>query len=93
MEEFKKRDMTWISIAREAYKAQKLRKEYEELEKKLLDKLKEQSEHTNSFGGGFKFACIERSGSIDYKAIEILKTIDLEQYRREPVKSWKLFKE
>jgi hypothetical protein len=93
MEDFIKRDSLWINVAREAYKAQKLRKQYEELEKKLLEQLKEVSENKSSFGGGFKFQCIERKGSIDYGSIEMLKTINLEQYRRDSTQSWKLFKE
>jgi len=92
MEDFIKRDKLWINIAREAYKAKMLRKQYEDMEAELLAKLKEVSQDKSSIGGGFKFQCVERKGSIDYSSIELLKTIDLEPYRRDSTKSWKLEK-
>jgi len=41
-------------------------------------------------GKGVKLAEIERKGSIDYTAIEILKSIDLEKYRKTGSKFWKI---
>jgi len=91
--EFIKQSKAWENIAREAYKAQKLRKEYEELEKKLLAELKELSANENSEFGQFRFQKIERKGSIDYAAIPILKEMDLEPFRRAgTIVAWKLFK-
>jgi len=91
--EFLKKDKEWEVVAREAYKAQKRRKEYEEIEKKLLAQLKELSENQNCEGSGFRFQRIDRRGSVDYAAIPELKLIDLEQYRRDGIiSSWKLFK-
>jgi len=90
---FIEKDKTWESVAREAYKAQKMRKEYEDLEKRLLDDLKALSNNENSEFGQFRFQKIERKGSINYAAIPLLKEIDLEPYRRqEPIVAWKLFK-
>lgn len=91
--EFIKQSKAWENVAKEAYKAQKKRKEYEELEKKLLEQLKEVSSNECSEYGEFRFQKIERKGSIDYSIIPGLRCVDLEQYRQqEPTICWKLFK-
>lgn len=92
MKQFKRRRDLWISIAEETYKAQQFKKKYAEIEKDLLTKLKEKSEHHSSIGGEFKFELTESKGTIKYKDIEILKTIDLEQYRGSSIDRWKLSK-
>lgn len=87
-----KQNAQWISVAREAYKAQQLRKEYDKIEKKLKEKLKALSDFENSCGGGFEFKKIVRQGSIAYKEIPELKHIDLELYRKDNTESWVLKK-
>ena len=83
-------DDIWIKVADEAFEAQKMRKYYEKLEDALLEKLKRLSNNQNSFGSIYRFSQYERSGTIDYKAIPELQTVDLELYRKAPVISWKL---
>jgi len=90
---FIKRDKLWESVAKEAYKAQKKRKEYEEMERELLSKLKQLSSEQSSEAGGFRFQRIERKGAVKYSAIPALQNINLDEYRSEtPVVSWKLFR-
>lgn len=53
-------------------------------------KLIEMCEGKNSKGCGVKVSHIVRPGSIDYNDIEELKTVDLNKYRKDPIKYWKI---
>jgi len=87
-----KRKEKWADLAHEAFEASKKRKYFADVEKRLLEKLKEASENKNSSGGDFMFIKYERQGSVDYKKIPALKDINLDIYRKEDVTSWKLSK-
>jgi hypothetical protein len=89
----KNRDECWIKLAQQTYEIQKMRKELEEKEDKLVQLLKNKSEDTSSRGGGYLFERIERKGSVQYTKIELLKQIDLELYRGAPSCAWKLTRE
>lgn len=89
---FIKRDQLWESIAKEAYKAKQYRQKYEELEKELLDKLKDLSEDMSAEGKGFRFQKIERKGGVDYSSIPQLQGVDLDPFRKGVSYCWKLFK-
>lgn len=80
------RDNEWVALAEEAFKVSNLRKQIDLQEKELMERLKILSEDTNSSGGGFYYTISESKGSIDYKSIPALKTIDLEPYRNSPTK-------
>ena len=85
-------DKEWIAIAREAFELSQQRKYYAAKEKELLDNLKALSDYKNAVGGEYMFIGIERKGTVNYSVIPQLQTIDLEEYRKEPVVSWKLSK-
>ena len=87
-----KRGHEWIEVARELYEVQMLLKQYAAQEKKLKAHLQEMSEHKNAIGGGYKFTCIERNGTVNYKLIPELKEVDLDQYRGPGSESWQLRK-
>lgn len=80
----------WITIAQEAYAIQSVRMEYEKQEKKLFECLRQLQKTTLCQGGGFIYECTTRKGSVDYGSIPMLSHINLEQYRKEDVKTWKL---
>jgi putative phage-type endonuclease len=64
-----------------------------ELEKKLQvseNRLFFLSNGKNCEGNGVRIRQIVRKGNIDYLAIPQLKDLDLEQYRKEPSKYWKI---
>ena len=86
------RSHEWIAIARDLYEAKIMAKEIERKEKELEEKLKLLSDVVSSKGGDYVYSLSERLGSIQYKDIEILKSMDLEKYRSEPVSIWKLLK-
>lgn len=44
----------------------------------------------STVAAGYKAQWIERKGSVDYNKIEVLKTIDLEKYRKTPIKVFDL---
>lgn len=61
-----------------------------EQERKAAETLREICGNDSQEFEGYKYQRIERLGSIQYKDIPELKSIDLEQYRGNPVTSWKL---
>jgi hypothetical protein len=91
--EIQKRDRSWITIARELWKIRKQRKELENQESVLLEKLKQASQGMASCGGGYRFTFIIRKGTINYSAIPELVTVNLEMYRNTQSVIWKLEKE
>lgn len=62
----------------------------ERKEKEYREKLIALSNNQNSKGCGVKLTKVITKGRIDYSKIELLKDIDLEQYRGKPVESWRI---
>ena len=83
-------DKQWVSIAQHLYNTQQQRKELEKIEKELSQKLQALTETDYKSLGGITYSYSLRTGAIDYSAIPILKTIDLEPYRKQSIKTWKL---
>lgn len=79
-------------LAREAYEINKQRKELEKREKLLMEQLKQKAKYENYATEMFALTYTERKGAVEYSKIEVLKKINLDEYRKEPVKSWKLNK-
>lgn len=90
---FIERSADWIDIAHKLALAQKHRKDAERMEGIWSSMLKALSEGQSSRGGQFKYEKIIRKGSIAYKDIPILQTIDLEPYRGPEAEMWKLIVE
>lgn len=77
-------DIEW-KMAVESYKLAKQEKEAKEKEeKKYKDVIIQLADGKSTKGYGVSIAKIVRKGNIDYSAIEELKSIDLEKYRKEP---------
>lgn len=87
---FVKQDEKWAAKAKEVFDLQQQRKLWEEKEAMALTELKEMTGDLNSFGGGYKYECSIRMGSIDYKAIPQLKGVNVDLYRKPTVAIWKL---
>lgn len=88
----KERNGIWSETAQELFEIQSFRKFYEKKEKEVTERLKYLSEGESSRDNIFAYIKEYRNGSIDYGAIELLKTIDVEQYRKAPIQTWKLAK-
>lgn len=85
-------ELDWIELASEAYKLKLKRKQIEDKERELLDKLKLLSHEQTCAGGGYLFAKEIRKGSIEYSLVPQLKGVNLEAYRKDDVVYFKLSK-
>lgn len=63
---------------------------FQEIREDIKERLIEACNGANSIIGNLRISRIERKGNIDYEKIELLKTLDLEQYRKPPSVSWRL---
>ena len=83
-------DEAWEQCAKKYLKVQedigRLEVDQENLRKQLIFL----SGHVNSRGGGLSLCQVRRKGSVDYSKIELLKQIDLEQYRKPETTSWRI---
>lgn len=81
---------TFIAKARILYKVQQDLKKLTAECDQLKDELKKLTNDEGARAGGFHWTYDVRKGTIDYGKIPELKTINLEQYRKEETKAWKL---
>jgi len=79
-----------VALAQEAFNAKEMRKKYEDLEKQLIDKLKDACGYKDFIEGGYVFQKSYRQGSVDYAALLKDFKIDVAPYRKEEVEMWKL---
>jgi hypothetical protein len=86
------RDSKWAEKAQSVFVLQGMRKELERQEAELIAELKAMTDGVSSKANGFAYSRSERKGSVDYEKIEVLKTINLELYRKPTIEIWKLIK-
>lgn len=70
--------------------AKKMRETWEKEEEQYRQKLIEKAQGRSCHGGGVRISRYFRKGNVDYKAIPMLKEIDLEMYRKPPIESWRV---
>lgn len=80
----------WLETAKNLYNLQLQRRSIEKQEELLAAQLKELSGNEEKQVDGIKYSYSLRIGSVDYAKIPELTGVDLNKYRKEPVKSWKL---
>ena len=85
-----KRDNNWVAVARQLQDTQNKIKFLKEKKDKIEFELRRLSENVSSTGGGYRYKLYKRPGIIDYMAIPELKGLNLERYRKEEQKYWKL---
>lgn len=85
-----KTDEQWLDIASKWRQLNQQIELMEEEEKRLREQLVSLSENQNSAGGGIKLSKQIRKGNVDYSKIDVLKEVNLDQYRRAPVEYWKI---
>ena len=83
-------DLNFIRAAAEWRDLQSQLKSMEKKEKYLREQLINMSGDSNAMGGGIKMSQILRKGSIDYKSIPEIQGMDLDKYRKDPVKVWRI---
>lgn len=82
-------------LAEEYYKLAEKRKKLQEQEQELKDRLETYVVGLNAtayMGKKFVMSSYERKGNVDYEAIPVLKNIDLEKFRKDPIVCWKVTK-
>jgi hypothetical protein len=82
----------WIAVAEKLNKIQELKSYYTKIEQELKEELRSLSDNKSSEGGDFIFEVTFRAGTVEYARIPELKSVDLDQYRKDAVASWKLYK-
>lgn len=75
----------WLEL-NERMKADSLR------EKDLRDAMIADAGMPNTIGGGLQISKVVRQGAVDYKAIDALKEVDLNAYRKAPIEFWRVTK-
>lgn len=80
---------TWNSVSRKLLITRAKLEELKELEKGLLDQLKEAADYTSVRYNGYKLTQSTRKGAIQYKEVPMLKGVDLEPYRGKEIEVWK----
>ena len=86
-------DDAWLQAAAEyaaAERDQQVAKERAEAAREALIALAGDEYICSLKGGGIKLQKIIRKGNVDYSKIEILKGVDIENYRKPPIQSWRL---
>lgn len=80
----------WLSKAKQLYNVTQERLMLEKKEKILSLELRDLSGYEEYEFGGLKFFIETRLGIVDYSGIPELRNVNLNEYRRAPVKVWKL---
>ena len=80
----------WLMRAKELYNLKEQRKNIEALEKQMEIDLRSMQNNEPLEYGGIAYGYHTRPGNIDYESIPELKGVNLDQYRKEQVRVWKL---
>lgn len=80
----------WVNMASEWQSVNDQLKALTAKEKECRQAMIDMANDQNVVGGGVKLTKVTRKGLIDYSKIIELNGIDLEQYRKEPIVSWRV---
>ena len=80
----------WLSKAKELYNITQERLALEKKEYQISLGLRDMSDYRPYSYGGLSYYIETRLGAIDYGSIPELKNMDLNRFRKAPVKVWKL---
>lgn len=83
-------DSDWVEIAARWAEIHNQISLLEKEEEILRERLIALSNDKNIMGGGVRLVCRERKGTVQYSEIPLLKGVDLDQYRKPPIKTWTL---
>jgi putative phage-type endonuclease len=82
--------LEWKETAENYLIATKTLKDLEEKQKAMRNKLIALAQDCSMKGSGLKLTRFMRKGNVRYQDIEILKTIDLDDYRSKPSVQWRI---
>ena len=83
-------DFFWNKTVEDYLRVKKGREHFEEREKELKNILISLCEGKNSEGSGVRILQVVSKGRIDYTKVEELNNVNLDKYRKEPTKSWRV---
>lgn len=83
-------DLEWIETADELFKVKRQLKRLREEDSRLSKKLQSLSDGRTVKKGRYEYKKGERKGAVDYSKIPILQGLDLDEFRKNPVTTWKL---
>lgn len=83
-------DEQWVNVVSEWKAANEQLKELAAKEKQFRQSLIEMADSKNVICGGVKLTKVTKRGAVDYSKIKELEGVDLEQYRKDPVTSWRI---
>lgn len=86
-------DLEFDLLADQLYRVKQELKQYEALEKKLTEQLKDLCKNVSYMTESYAFVYIKRIGSVDYSKVPELKGVNLEPYRRAGTFAWTLSKQ
>jgi len=85
-----KQNHSWEEIAEKLYEARKMKLFYTKITEQLMEKLLKLSNNKKSMGKDYAFHYSYRIGNVDYNSIPELHNVDLNKYRKEDIRVWKL---
>jgi putative phage-type endonuclease len=85
-----KSDDLWMELSEQWKNANALLKEYTAKEKGLREHLISMAQDTNCKGNGVLLNKIIRKGMVDYASIPELKNVNVENYRKDKITSWRI---
>ena len=83
-------DLEWIETADELFKVKRHLKRLREEDSRLSKKLQSLSDDRTTKKGRYEYKRGERRGTVDYSKIPILQGLDLDEFRKNPITTWKL---
>ena len=83
-------DEDWLQTAQHWSSVSLHIKSLKDKEKDYRKSLINMSKNQNCQGGGIKIQKVMRKGSVDYKSIPQLDGVDLDEYRKDRVESWRI---
>ena len=89
----KTEDTDWLDYAERWKEVTKAIKTLEAEEKELRQALISLADRSSVVGGGIRLSKVIRRGSVDYKSVPNLIGVDLEQYRKEPIETFRIAEE
>lgn len=89
----KNEDPHWMELSERYLSVKSQLAELEQLEEQYKKELIRLAEDKNCEGAGLKLTKIVRKGNVKYKEIPELQDIDLEQYRSDPIETWRIQEE
>jgi len=91
--DFRERGALFLNRCKILWDIQEEIREKQKIINEVKEELKQMAEGVNSRAGEYRFQVSSRKGAVNYSGIPELNGVDLEKYRKAPIKTWSLKKE